>query len=40
MAKMHATTKELDHQKTTGETDKAAKGGDPAITTTTVLTAK
>jgi hypothetical protein len=40
MAKMHATKKEHDHQKTTGETNTVAKGGDPAITTTTVLTAK
>jgi hypothetical protein len=32
--------KKTDHQKTTGETDTAAKGGDPAITTTTVLIAK
>jgi hypothetical protein len=40
MAKMHATTNEHDHQKTIGETDTAAKGGDPAITITTALTAK
>jgi hypothetical protein len=40
MAKMRATTKEHNHQKTTGEIDTTAKGGDLTITTTTVLTAK
>jgi hypothetical protein len=40
MVKVRAITKEHDHQKTTGETDTMAKGGDLAITTTTVLTAK
>jgi hypothetical protein len=40
MAKIRTTTNEHDHQKTTGETDIVAKGGDPAITTTTALTAK
>jgi hypothetical protein len=40
MGKMRATTNEHDHQKTIGETDMAAKGGDPVITTTTALTAK
>jgi hypothetical protein len=34
MTKMRATTNEHDHQKTTGETDTVAKGGDPAIMTT------
>jgi hypothetical protein len=40
MAKMHATTNKHDHQKMTGEIDTAAKGGDPAITTTMALIAK
>jgi hypothetical protein len=31
---MGATTNEHDHQKTTWEIDRAAKGGDPAIMTT------
>jgi hypothetical protein len=37
MAKTRATISERDHQKTTEETDIVAKGGDPAITTTTAL---
>jgi hypothetical protein len=40
MAKTRATTNERDHQKTTEETDTAAKGGDPAITTTMAPTVK
>jgi hypothetical protein len=40
MAKMRATINEHDHQKTTEETDTVAKGGDPAITTTTGPTTK
>jgi hypothetical protein len=40
MAKMRATTNEHDHQKMTGETDTAAKGGDPAIMTTMAPIAK
>jgi hypothetical protein len=40
MAKMRATTNEHDHQKMTEETETVAKGGDPAITTTTAPTAK
>jgi hypothetical protein len=40
MAKMRATANEHDHQKTTGGTDTTAKGGDPAIMTTTALIAK
>jgi hypothetical protein len=40
MAKTCATISEHDHQKTTGETDTVAKGKDPAITTTTVLTVR
>jgi hypothetical protein len=40
MAKMHATTNEHDHQKMTEETDMVAKGGDPAIMTTTAPIAK
>jgi hypothetical protein len=32
MTKMCATTNKHDHQKTIGETDTTAKGGDPAIT--------
>jgi hypothetical protein len=40
MAKMRATTNEHDHQKTTEEIDTVAKGGDPAIMTTTAPTAK
>jgi hypothetical protein len=40
MAKMRATTNEHDHQKTIEETDKMAKGGDPAITTTRAPTTK
>jgi hypothetical protein len=37
---MHATTNEHDHQRMIEETDMEAKGGDPAITTTTAPTAK
>jgi hypothetical protein len=40
MAKTRATISEYDHQKTTEETGIVAKGGDPAITATTVLTVK
>jgi hypothetical protein len=40
MAKIRATTNEHDLQKTIEETDTVAKGGDPAITTTTAPTAK
>jgi hypothetical protein len=40
MVKMHATTNEHDHQKMTDETNTVARGGDPAITTTTAPTAK
>jgi hypothetical protein len=40
MVKMHATTNERNHQKTTEETDSVAKGEDPAITTTMAHTAK
>jgi hypothetical protein len=40
MAKMHATTNERGHQKTTGETDTVTKGKDLATMITTALTAK
>jgi hypothetical protein len=40
MARIRATTKEIDNQKTTGETDMTVKGGDLAIMTTTALTSK
>jgi hypothetical protein len=40
MEKMRATTNERDHQRMIGETGMEAKGGDLAITTTTVPTAK
>jgi hypothetical protein len=40
MVKMRATTREHDHQKMTGEIDTAAKGEDPATTTTMVLIVK
>jgi hypothetical protein len=40
MVKTRATISEHDHQKTTVETNTVAKGEDPAITTTTVLTVK
>jgi hypothetical protein len=40
MVKMHATTNERGHQKTTKEIDMVAKGEDPATTTTTAPTAK
>jgi hypothetical protein len=40
MEKMCATTNEHDHQRMIEETDMEAKGGDPAITITTVLTTK
>jgi hypothetical protein len=40
MVKMCATTNERDDQKTTEETDTAAKGGDPTITATTAPTIK
>jgi hypothetical protein len=37
---MHAITNGCDHQKMIGETDIVAKGEDPAIMTTMVLTVK
>jgi hypothetical protein len=40
MAKMRATTNEHDHRKAIEETDTVSKGGDPAITITTVPIAK
>jgi hypothetical protein len=40
MVKTCAITNKRDHQRTTEETDTVAKGGDPAITTTTAPTAK
>jgi hypothetical protein len=40
MEKMHAITNRHDRQRMIEETDMEAKGGDPAITITTALTAK
>jgi hypothetical protein len=40
MEKMCATTNGHDRQRMTEEIDMEAKGGDPAITITTALTAK
>jgi hypothetical protein len=40
MEKMHATISALDRQRTIEETDMEVKEEDPAITTTTALTAK
>jgi hypothetical protein len=40
MVKMHAATNEHGNQKTTEEIGTGAKGGDPAITTTTAPTVK
>jgi hypothetical protein len=40
MVKMRATTNEHGHLRTTEEIDTVAKGGDPAITTTTAPIAK
>jgi hypothetical protein len=40
MVKMRATSNKHDHQKTTGEIDTVAKGGDPTITTTMAPIAK
>jgi hypothetical protein len=40
MVKMRATINECDYQRTIEETDTVAKGGYPAITTTTAPTAK
>jgi hypothetical protein len=40
MEKMHATTNEHGHLRTTEEIDTVAKGEDPTITITTAPTAK
>jgi hypothetical protein len=40
MEKMRATTNARDRQRMIEEIDMEVKGGDPAITTTTALTAK